>query len=253
MSMLSVNVEKYLSYLEKERRVTAATLRNYGSTLHAFARHHASLNPGTVRRFLREYEHSSTANTLLVRLKGFAEFLDVPLDKVPRAKEIVKDPEAMSSAEVKNLVKVCRTIDPQLALSVCFLSETGLRIHEFFALRRQSLSVRHGIPHIKVFGKGQKYRDVPLSDAALEAFSGLELPFTIPEKRYRALLAAAGEQAQLPFHLNPHKLRSSFASIHLNERGTNVAHLCKIGGWTKSDTLVQRYYKPDLRTLHKAV
>lgn len=242
-------ITDYLKELREVRRATDVSVLNYRSTLNAFARKHKDLTVKSVSSFVSKFPHAPTANTALTRLRGFAEFLDIDLTRVPRAKEIVKDPEAMSSREIANLLDACRDMGPEFTASVRLLASTGLRITEFLNLKQDCLQRRDGVPFLRIFGKGRKFRNVPLDDVALEAFQALKWPL-LSDEMLRNRLATAGVRAGIPFRVNPHKLRSSFASILLNEKGADSAHVAKICGWSKVDTLIGRYYKPDIRTLH---
>jgi site-specific recombinase XerD len=247
---LKDSVETYMRYLQNDVRVTPNTLRGYRSTLTAYAERFSTLNPQSVKAFLRGYDNPASANTCLVRLNGFAGAIDVNLDSIPRAKEIVKDPEALSSRELETLVQAAGQVGGnQMMHSVVLLGQTGLRIHEFYNLTQKSLQTSDGVAILKIFGKGRKFRDVPLTDRALLSFNGLNLPFGISERRFRDYLEKAGEQAEIRFKVNPHKLRSTCASIMLNEKRIDSAFVAKILGWSRVDTMVKLYFKPDMRTM----
>lgn len=251
MTNLSSELDEYMAYLIEDKRCTKATIKNYRSTLSRFVSQYEDLNTRSVRTYLRTIDHAPTRNTCLVRLKGFASFLDISLNKVPRAKEVVKDPDALISSEVETLCEVAAAIDSQLGHGVKLLSNTGLRIHEFYGLRERNLEIEEGKFRLRVFGKGRKIRVVPLNASALESFRSMQKPFKIPEKRFRTMLHLAGESIGKRVH--PHLLRASCASIMMNERHKDSADVCTVLGWSKVDTMVKHYYKPSAERLQSVV
>jgi len=242
-------IRAYLDYLRLDKRVTERTLKNYESTLTQFARSHQALTERTVKTFLRGYDHAPTSNVLLTRLRGFAEFLGASLGNIPQAKEESKDPKALNSVELVSLITEATRLDSSSGLAISLLGHTGLRIHEFFNLKREDLQTREGVTYLAIFGKGRKWRDVPLNATALSAFAQIEWPFPVYEKKFRIILKQAGLNAGLSVKCHPHLLRASCASILLNERNADSVKVAKILGWEKVDTLTKHYYKASLATL----
>ena len=192
----------------------------------------------------------SSRNTNLVRLRGFAEFAEVSLARVARAKEVKSEPEALDSRELARLITAATKIDSHTAACVTFLAETGLRYHEFAALQRSDLRERNRVKYLLVFGKGRKERVVPLTSRALDAWNELSFAFNhYFEKRFRGHLARAGKSARLPYHAHPHLLRATFMSIHLNEKRTDSALVAKLAGHASVDTMVKHYFKASLDIL----
>lgn len=251
LNNLFQDLSDYMDFLTKDKRCTKATIKNYRSTLNKFVEQYEDLDTRSVRTFLRSVDHAESRNTYLVRLKGFATFLDISLSKIPRAKEVVKDPDALISSELESVCSVGAQMDSQFGHGLTLLCHTGLRIHEFYNLREQHLEMEQELFRLRVLGKGQKIRVVPLHDEALEAFCEMKKPFPIPEKRFRVMLHEVG--AAIGKQVHPHLLRASCASIMMNERHVDSATVCRILGWSKVDTMAKHYYKPSAAILHEAV
>ena len=239
---------------EKGRRVSPRSVKNYRSTISRYAARYERLDDRSVSEFLASYPNPASANVVLVRLNALAEYLDAPL-KVTRAKEKVKNPEALSSSELTQVVSQCFTISSTLGHAVRILANTGMRVHELYTLNEGSLHYRDGVPVLKILGKGQKERDVPLSAESVCSFQALTLPVRtgLTEKNLRKSLSKAGKRAGIPIHVHPHLLRASCASILLNERGVDSVMVARLLGWSKTDTLLRHYYKPAISTLAKMV
>jgi integrase/recombinase XerD len=123
------------------------------------------------------------------------------------------------------------------------LYAAGLRISEALGLDRQDLSLEGGF--VRVIGKGDKERMVPVGDVALDALGryieevrptwigeDMELPrggplFVSARGRRLGRMAAwrivqdAATTADLAGHVTPHTLRHSFAT-HLLEGGADL-------------------------------
>lgn len=266
MKISEDDIKGYLHKLALRGRCSPATVRNYRSTLGRFAKKHRSLTAESVGSFLESYTNPASANVALVRLRGLAEYLNVSLAKVPRAKEPVKEPEALTSSEVNALVDAADHMSPQLGHIVRLLSLTGLRFSEFFGdprlpandprrtgLTDKSVTFRDGCAVLVVVGKGNKTRTVSLSDAALESFQSIQFPIDIPEKKFRTLLRKAGQSANLEVEVHPHLLRATCASVLINEKRVDSLIVARLLGWSKVDTLSSHYYKPSFSTLKGAL
>lgn len=255
MRTLDEEFVRYLSHLERNRRVTKATLANYRSTLRRFKawseEKGVSFGESSVVDFLQTIDHPPSANVMGVRLAGLATFLRKPIS-ICRAKEAHREPEALTASEINRLVMAC---DDNLATVVTLLSETGLRFAEFCALSEASLRNRSDeVFWLNLVGKGRKERIVPLSVKALDAFRRVKLGWTQYEgDQMRVALAAAGVKAGMPYHVHPHLLRGSMISIALNERGIEAIKVAKIVGHSSVDTMIKHYYRASIESLLEAV
>ncbi|MBI2763492.1 MAG: tyrosine recombinase [Chloroflexi bacterium] len=275
-------MDDYLTYLRVERGVSRATILAYRSDLGDFAsargteRDWAS-GPDAATRYLAARSRRGRPNdpglapTSLRRraaaIRGFYRFaygegvigLDVAAQlDLPRPSRLL--PETLSVAEVERLIEAA---GPEHADAggagadghsvrgslrdralVELLYAAGLRITEALGLDLEDLSFEGGF--VRVIGKGDKERLVPVGDIALgvlgewiagprAALLGLARispddggPLFMGERGRRwarqqawAAVKRAAAAAGLPDRVSPHTLRHSFAT-HLLEGGADL-------------------------------
>ncbi|MCS7352381.1 MAG: phage integrase N-terminal SAM-like domain-containing protein, partial [Anaerolineae bacterium] len=123
----------------------------------------------------------ATVNRHIAALRAFFKFLATrrkipsnPADRLPRVREARRAPRALSETELRRLLREARRASNPLHRAVIFLlAHTGLRASELCDLRLGDLVVveRQGKPlprAIRVRGKGEKVRTVPLNAPARE-------------------------------------------------------------------------------------
>jgi integrase/recombinase XerD len=151
-------------------------------------------------------------------------------------------PESLTESEVEALLDAPDTEDPlglrDRAMLEC-LYATGLRVSELVALTLQQLNLRQGV--VRVMGKGNKERLVPLGEEALdwaeaylhrarpELLAGRTSAAAFVTRRGGAMtrqafwyrIKAYATQAGIRKPLSPHTLRHSFAT-HLLNHGADL-------------------------------
>lgn len=241
---------EYLEALKHQRRLSAATLRNYGHALDillAFLREKPlrSLEAAQVRRFVAQLHAKGLApRTLalllsawrgcfawLVRHRGFAAN---PVLGVRAPKAARPLPKALSVESAQRLLEGgSRTDAPAAARDRAMfelLYSSGLRLGELIALDFDDgrLDLRQG--EVTVTGKGSKTRSVPVGGKARKALrEWLAVRASLARPGERALfvgnrgrrIAPATVAARLQAwarasgvgqHVHPHMLRHSFAT-----------------------------------------
>ncbi len=192
------------------------------------------------------------------------EFLGIP--KIERYL-----PETLSAAEVEKLIASAAGGTP-LELRdraiVELLYASGLRVSELCGARLENLDLEKGF--IRVVGKGNKQRLVPVGSGAREAIdrylrlgrpelvgkrTGGEVFLSVrgrklTNQRIWQLLVALGKRAGLDKEIHPHMLRHSFAT-HLLEGGADLRIIQEMLGHADIST-TQIYTHVDSRQLHKA-
>ena len=265
-------IDDFLAYLRVERGVSPATITAYRSDLGDFATARDTARdwatgPDAARRYLaartrRGQRHDpGLAPTSLRRraaaLKGFYRFafgegligIDVAahLD-LPRMSRLL--PETLTVAEVERLLEAASQGDVATAAVVRdralleLLYAAGLRISEALGLDLEDLSFDGGF--VRVIGKGDKERLVPVGDMALDALTAwingprvslLAIghvepvrggPLFVGDRGARwarqqawGAVKRAAAAAGLPDRVSPHTLRHSFAT-HLLEGGADL-------------------------------
>jgi integrase/recombinase XerD len=255
-------IEDYLTYLRVERGVSPATIRAYRADLSDFAAGEGagdrwSIGPDAAREHLaarvRRGRETGLAPTSLRRraasIRGFYRFafgdgliaadIAAHLD-LPRQPRLL--PETLTVEEVEGLLEAAPDLRARALLELLYAA--GLRVSEALGLDREDLSLDGGF--VRVIGKGDKERLVPVGDVALDWLRAwlddarpnlLALHHVVPLRggplflgdrggrmaRQQAFAAvkAAARRAGLPDHVSPHTLRHSFAT-HLLEGGADL-------------------------------
>ncbi len=192
------------------------------------------------------------------------EFLGVP--KVERYL-----PETLSAPEVEKLLEAAgggTPLEIRDRAIVELLYASGLRVSELCGARLENLDLENGF--IRVVGKGNKQRLVPVGSGAREAIdrylrlgrpelvgkrTGGEVFLSVrgrklTNQRIWQLLVELGQRAGLEEKIHPHMLRHSFAT-HLLEGGADLRIIQEMLGHADIST-TQIYTHVDSRQLHKA-
>jgi integrase/recombinase XerD len=257
-------IDDYLTYLRVERGLSPATLRAYRGDLEDFAagRDVAATwaeGPEAARRHLAERTRRGRprdpglAPTSLRRraasLRGFYRFAYgdglIPKDiathiDLPRQSRLL--PETLTVAQVDALLEAAPDLRGRALLELLYAA--GLRVSEALGLDREDLSTDGGF--VRVIGKGDKERLVPVGDIALDwlarwiaedrpgllALRHVEPlrggPLFLGDRGGRlarqqafAIVRGAARRAGLGDGVSPHTLRHSFAT-HLLEGGADL-------------------------------
>ena len=263
-SALDQAIDDYLTYLRVERGLSPATIRAYRGDLGDYAAARGSgrewaAGPEAARRYLAartrrgKPRDPGLAPTSLRRraasIRGFYRFafgeglieVDVAAHiDLPRQPRLL--PETLTVAEVEALLESAPDLRGRALLELLYAA--GLRVSEGLGLDREDLSTDGGF--VRVIGKGDKERLVPVGDIALdwlgrwlaEERPGLLVlhhveparggPLFLGDRGRRlarqqafAIVRGAARRAGLPESVSPHTLRHSFAT-HLLEGGADL-------------------------------
>ena len=254
-------IDEFLLHLATERGLSVNYQLSTRTSLEGFARWAAARGitaPGAVQladlsAHLAERKRSglaaSSVKLIAVALKIFFRFLAargrIPTDiaatlPLPRIERYL--PETLNEAKVEQLLESIPTTDPigmrDRAIAE-LLYASGLRVSELCGARLELLDLETGI--IRITGKGNKTRLVPVGSRAREAIARyLELgrPHLVGRKtgshlflsvrgkpltpaRIWQLLRAHAARAGLQENVYPHLLRHSFAT-HLLSNGADL-------------------------------
>jgi integrase/recombinase XerD len=261
---LDIAIDDFLTYLRVERGLSAATIRAYRSDLEDFAAARGSAtgwdrSEDAAVRYLaartrrgRPHDPGLAPTSLRRRaasLRGFYRFtfgegvitIDVAqhidLPKQPRLL-----PDTLTVAEVEALLEAAPDVRARALLELLYAA--GLRVSEATGLDREDLSLDGGF--VRVIGKGDRERLVPVGDVALDWLrlwidearpvllelgrAGTERggPLFVGDRGGRlarqqafAIVRAATTAAGIRGRISPHTLRHSFAT-HLLEGGADL-------------------------------
>jgi integrase/recombinase XerC len=250
-------VDAYLSELSDQRRLSPHTVVNYRRDLDKLllAAGETPLDQVLVhhiRRFVAQMHARGLSGRSLGRLlsawRGFFAWLGErglvranPCEAIKAPKSPRLLPKALSVDETSRLLEPSEDEDPRLeardaAMFELFYS-SGLRLAELVGLERDALDSMVHEGEVRVLGKRNKLRLVPVGRqacSALQAWAALrdELAAAdetalfvsrrgrrISPRMVQLRLAQRAVRLGLPGHVHPHMLRHSFASHVLQSSG----------------------------------
>ena len=246
----------YFQYLRVEKGVSNETIRNYEYDLKLFfdALHKETtkdLKSGDIQEFIRiQTQNMLSIPTILRRIsstKNFYLFLEkeriitFQIDSLEKPKGSKKLPVCISIEEVEALLDQPDMTKPEGQRDKAMLEilySSGLRISELLSLKTNQINSERGI--VKIIGKGNKERIVPVGDYALEYLNkyinegrrknpkrGSEFLFLNrygePVSRVYFFLQVKkyAKQAGIQVEISPHTLRHCFAT-HMLENGAEL-------------------------------
>lgn len=261
-------IDDFLAYLDVERGLAPATLRAYRGDLGDFRRevgdrpgdrwdrspdaavHYLAARTQRGRRGTGSLAPSSLRRRAAA-LKGFYRFaygegliqvdiashLDLP-------RQVRRLPDTLDVAEVERLLEAGSVGGSRDRALLELLYAAGLRVSEAIGLDREDVSLDGGF--VRVIGKGDKERLVPIGDIAIDWLRAwldegrpplLALHHVVPvrggplflgdrgrrlaRQQAWAAVTAAARRAGLAGRVSPHTLRHSFAT-HLLEGGADL-------------------------------
>lgn len=220
----------------------------------------AMLNPESVRDFIvAQQEKGLSPFTIAARvraLKAFSSWLEregFTPDNVLRTVKLPKTPqkiiEVLNLEEINRLVSLQNTRTALGSRNVALLTtllDCGIRINEICGLSVENVHIDQG--YIKVLGKGNKERVVPLGTLAQKIISRYIFHFRpepmspaddclfltlagerLTDNAVRLLLKRWGKKAGVP-RLHAHLCRHTYATSFLNHRCGDVFRLQQILG-----------------------
>lgn len=216
-------LDDFLNHLEKERRLSAYTVRNYGQAIRDFARWMRQnthwdgkwerLSPTQLKRFLIERQGTHSRRTIhnhFSALKAYSRYLQTrrlllksPFSGITLPKLNKPLPKFLTEKQMSQLLAgpmrllENETLEPFQAwrdrLVLELLYGAGLRVSELAGLNYGAIEFRRGVA--RIFGKGKKERLCPLGKIAmlvLEKFrqefvpaSGYEDPVVLGNRKQR--------------------------------------------------------------------
>jgi integrase/recombinase XerD len=254
---VSAHIESFLEFCRIEKGLARTTLEAYRLDLERFA---GSFGPSDsvssttlVRRHVDSLYKSGMASRSIARhittVRNLYKFLlengrveSDPTALVASPKHWQSLPKYLNNKQLNDLISTPDLSRPQGLRDRAmleFLYATGLRVSELCQLRLADLETTMGV--VRVVGKGNKHRMVPVGKAALAAvqhyladgrallLKGRACPYLFVTNRGRSmtrqafwkLLAGYGKKAGIFHNLTPHVLRHTFAT-HLLEGGADL-------------------------------
>ena len=256
----------YMRYLKVERRLSANTVeaykRDFEEFSHFILRHYDVLpervEQPMIERFMAWlYERNRSAASQARRLSGIKSFYNyllindkieqLPTDNIENPRLDRTLPDILTVAEIDAMLatfdmttaKGCRD-----SAMVEVMYSCGLRVSELISLQVGDLFFGEG--YIRIVGKGDKQRLVPISSIARDKIQ-LYMEYRTPASRSEAtvflnnrgkpitrvmvfnIIKQAALLAGIDKQISPHTLRHSFAT-HLLEGGANIRQVQELLG-----------------------
>lgn len=255
-------IKDYQNYLRIERGLSQNSISNYSLDLQKLAgyleEHSIVENPvvikrDTVQQFIYDIAKKVNPRTqarIISGLKGFFNYLvfedyreDNPMDLIETPKIGRKLPDTLSEEEINSLISAIDLSKPEGERNRAILETLygcGLRVSELINLKLSDLYFAEDF--IKVTGKGNKQRFVPISDVNQKYINiywkqvRVHLPIQQEHEDYvflnrrgkqltRAMIFTIvkrlAEKVGLKKNISPHTFRHSFAT-HLLENGADL-------------------------------
>ncbi len=271
--MLDRHLDPFLSHLEVVRHLSPHTISSYKRDLDSFFTFLKEKNDSLeqvqdhdIRGFVsQERRRGLSARSLQRSLSSIRSFLNYLLDEeivetnpaenisAPKSTQLL--PKALDTDLVKRLLdfKPKGDIEIRDKAMVELLYSSGLRLSELCSLNIDSISIKER--SCRVVGKGNKTRDLPVGDKAIQSLRDWLLALflnkngkRISTRSVQLRLERLSKKRGLPM-VNPHMLRHSFAS-HILESSGDLRAVQEMLGHSDIGT-TQIYTKLDFQHLSK--
>jgi integrase/recombinase XerC len=254
---ISTYFKPFLEYCSQIRGYSNQTIRSYEIALNLLEKHHeieykkdiTIIDIMPLRLYLAN--HSKKAiSARLSAIRTFVKYLNKHKNKNIKLKgsQSIKVPKTLPKPlREEDILKVINSNNTQFTLIIKMLYALGLRVSELSQIKLTDISSEW----IRVYGKGNKTREVPIIDTLkrdiinyIELFNPKEYLFEKDEirlKDYQIRYIIQKEFAKIGIKATPHQLRHSFAS-HLLNKGARVSDVSELLGH-KSMATTQIYTK----------
>lgn len=256
MSTLLPLIDKYLNHIASQRGLSPVTIKNYQRNLNEFVEllnqkqisDWVELDSHLVRIMVKELNQKGIkARSIATKLSALRSFLSYlvqfdylthnPAKGVSAPKLDKPLPKNLSVDEMFQLLDIDEN-DPLSIRDQCMMElmySSGLRLSELVNINLADIKL--SAKEIMVTGKGSKQRLLPITDSAITAIkhwlkirpefciSGEKALFVSKQKNRISVrnvqdrMDKWGLKQSLPSHINPHKLRHSFATHMLESSG----------------------------------
>ncbi|MDO5054680.1 MAG: tyrosine recombinase XerC [Pasteurella oralis] len=268
---MQIQLEKYWNYLRIERQVSPHTLSNYQRQLKRIVEmllengitSWQSVSPSVVRFILAQSKKEGLhEKSLALRLSALRKFLSYlvqqdqlkvnPATGISAPKQGRHLPKNIDAEQVQKLLTndSKEPIDIRDRAMLELLYSSGLRLSELQGLNLNSINTR--VREVRVIGKGNKERIVPFGRYASnaiqqwlkvrvlfnpkdEALFVSQLGNRLTHRAIQKRLEVWGIKQGLNSHLNPHKLRHSFAT-HMLEASSDLRAVQELLGHSNLST-----------------
>ncbi len=276
-------LDLFFNYIKFEKRLSELTIKNYQHDINRLIKLNdkklTGINSEDIRLSLSKLHASGLSGKSLSRIlsswRGCFLFLNksqlMKYDptsgiKAPKAKK--KLPQTLSIDQVFNLINIPQTgfIDTRDKAILEFFYSSGLRLSELVNIHISDIDMSEQT--LKVLGKGNKFRIVPIGRKAIEALNLwilqrnklnkiLDSELLFLNQHGKKLTARAiqyrlkfwAQKNNIPENIHPHLLRHSFAS-HVLQSSQDLRAVQELLGHSNIST-TQIYTHLDFQHLSK--
>ena len=265
---LATYFKDFEDYLKFERNLSINTIKSYRSDLNKFeffltktgAKKLSFIDPEIVREFLYDESKRVNAKTqgrIISTLKTFFNFLvleklisDSPIENIDYPKIDSKIPLVLSTDEIDKIISSAFSkkygLRNQAIIEIMY--SCGLRVSELTEMKISNIFFDESL--IKILGKGNKERFIPLSSIAKKLlynyikYNRKKLSYDkqaddivflnnrgkkLTRVKVYNIINDAALEAKINKKISPHTLRHSFAT-HLIENGADIISIQKMMG-----------------------
>ena len=265
---LTTYFKDFENFLKLERNLSVNTIKSYRSDLKKFefylsktsAKKLSFIDPDIVREFLYEQSKRVSAKTqgrIISTLKTFFNFLvleklinDSPIENIDYPKIDSKIPLVLSTDEIDKIISCAFSkkfgLRNQTIIEIMY--SCGLRVSEVTEMKISNIFFDESL--IKILGKGNKERFIPLSSTAKKLLynyitynrknlsqdkQSIDIVFLnnrgkkLTRVMVYNIINDAALEAKINKKISPHTLRHSFAT-HLIENGADIISIQKMMG-----------------------
>ena len=265
---LTTYFKDFENFLKLERNLSVNTIKSYRSDLKKLefylsktsAKKLSFIDPDIVRGFLYEQSKRVSAKTqgrIISTLKTFFNFLvleklinDSPIENIDYPKVDSKIPLVLSTDEIDKIISCAFSkkfgLRNQTIIEIMY--SCGLRVSELTEMKISNIFFDESL--IKILGKGNKERFIPLSSTAKKLLynyitynrknlsqdkQSIDIVFLnnrgkkLTRVMVYNIINDAALEAKINKKISPHTLRHSFAT-HLIENGADIISIQKMMG-----------------------
>jgi integrase/recombinase XerC len=276
-------LDQFLNYIKFEKRLSELTIKNYQNDINRLIlindKKLTEFNSEDIRLSLSKLHSSGLSGKSLSRIlsswRSCFLFLNKsqlmkydPTSGIKAPKSQNKLPQTLSIDQVFNLINIPQTnfIDTRDRAILEFFYSSGLRLSELVNIHLSDIDTNEQT--LKVLGKGNKFRIVPLGRKAIEALDLwilqrnklnklVDAEFLFLNQQGKKLTARAiqyrlkfwAQKNNIPENIHPHLLRHSFAS-HVLQSSQDLRAVQELLGHSNIST-TQIYTHLDFQHLSK--
>ena len=276
-------LDLFFNYIKFEKRLSELTIKNYQHDINRLIKLNdkklTEINSEDIRLSLSKLHASGLSGKSLSRIlsswRGCFLFLNKsqlmkydPTSGIKAPKSKKKLPQTLSIDQVFNLINIPQTgfIDTRDKAILEFFYSSGLRLSELVNIHISDIDMSEQT--LKVLGKGNKFRIVPIGRKAIEALNLwilqrnklnniLDSELLFLNQHGKKLTARAiqyrlkfwAQKNNIPENIHPHLLRHSFAS-HVLQSSQDLRAVQELLGHSNIST-TQIYTHLDFQHLSK--